>query len=251
MQEDLPQGNTKNALEQQTETGQKFTEKQPWLLRRDKESTRLAKDLLKYVKSDECKGNRCATEIDFRTRVFLDVQHELHERFCAVVKRVFRATFPDVQEDELFVAGDDPHELVKSVNPETLSGVHVLERFNSKRVDEFARASGMADSSSLKSSNFHTDNAGGLKTVWSVVFYLDETMMASMPVQLRAPVADLFAELIQAEEGVVTNDTLTQVAHGFNLKVKECIIESHILPILFSFSEFRLKVILHQIRSRW
>ena len=225
MQEDLPQGNAKNTLEQQTETGKKLTEKQPWFLRRDKESVILAKDLLKYVESDESKRNRCATEIDFRTRVFLDVQHELHRRFCAVVKRVFRETFRDVQEDDLFVAGDDPHELVKSVNPETLSGVHVLERFNEKRVDEFARASGIADNSSFKSSNFHTDSAGGLKTVWSVVFYLNETMMASMPVQFRAPVGDLFAELIQAEEGVLTNETLNQVAHGFNLKVKECKIE--------------------------
>ena len=232
MQEDIPQGNTKNVLEQQTETGQKLKEKQPWFTRRNRLTRQLAKDLLKYLESDASNENRRDTAIDFQTRVFLDVQNDLHKRFDEVVRQAFRKTFPAVQEDDLFVARDDPHELVKSANPETLSGVHVLERFNTKRVDEFARASGVVDSNKI-SSNLHTDCPGGGMTVWSVLLYLTATIMASMPIQLSAPVGDLFAELIQAEKGKLTNETLNQVAHGFNLKVKECIIERHSYTTIF------------------
>lgn len=203
-------------LDQKPKTEQKLTGKQPWFTCRNKHTKEFTKDLLKYMQSDDCNRNRSRTEIDYRTRVFLDPHGDLCKQYSALVKRSFRNYHPEVSEEELHVALDDPFELVKSGNPEVLSGVHVLEQFDERRVTRFAEASNVpgGPESSTKSSNLHTDSGGGGAIVWSTLLYATECTMPSMPASLRAPAADLFAEMIQAEEGVVTNATLAQAAHG-------------------------------------
>ena len=169
---------------------------------------------------------RRATEIDFRTRVFLDPSGELCQRFCLIVKEIFKSHFPGVTDEDLHIALEDPAEIVNPNKPPERSGVHVLEQFDTERVRKFADASripGEPDCST-KSSNMHTDSGGGGATVWSVLLYASDCTMASFPASLVMPVTDLFAELIRAEKGVITNYTLNKIAYGTKVEENSLII---------------------------
>ena len=82
-------------LEQKPKTEQKLTGNQFSFTCRNKHTKEVARDLREYMKSEECEKNRSKTEIDYKTRVFLDPQGAMCEKYCALVKRTFMNFHPD------------------------------------------------------------------------------------------------------------------------------------------------------------
>ena len=236
-----------------------LTASKPSIFVRNRRTKMLANAMCDFISDKEPSKDleRRATEIDFRTRVFLDPSGELCQRFCLIVKEIFKSHFPGVTDEDLHIALEDPAEIVNPNKPPERSGVHVLEQFDTERVRKFADASripGEPDCST-KSSNMHTDSGGGGGTVWSVLLYASDCTMASFPASLAMPVTDLFAELIQAEKGVITNCTLNQIAYGIIVEESTLILYNMIVVKLYYFIlklyYFIYSFMIHQTRSCW